>query len=45
MERREVGNVGEPLEFERLVEVPIDVFQDTVHPVRILETAVHGGYR
>jgi len=41
MKRREIRDTRERLEFERLIEMPIDVFDNPVEPSRVLGAAVY----
>ncbi len=41
VKRREIRDSGERLEFERLIEMPIDVFDDPMEPSRVLGAAVY----
>lgn len=41
MKWREIRDTGERLEFERLVEMPIDVFDNAVEPSRVFGAAVY----
>jgi len=34
-------DTGEPLELEWLIEMPVDVFDDPVHPSRVLRAAIY----
>jgi hypothetical protein len=39
MKRREMGDVGQCLEVQRLIEPPVDVLENSVHPTVILGSA------
>ncbi len=41
VKRREIRDSGERLEFERPIEMPIDVFDDPMEPSRVLGAAVY----